>query len=230
MGKALYTTIRELVENSLDACESVNVLPDIVLKIEEMNQVDFNKIRGVRGSGGSFGAVDEGLFQKKKGASSAASKVKSENAAENGAGEKKKKGGKSEDAYFMISVRDNGCGMVHEAIPNLLGRVLSGSKYGVRQTRGKFGLGAKMALIWSKKSTGVPITIKTCHINSKDYVSTCVLDIDIYKNAPKVIEHKKQKNTEGWQGTEFEVLIAGSFSSYKARILQYLQQLAIITP
>lgn len=36
----------------------------------------------------------------------------------------------------------------------MLGRVLAGSKYGVRQTRGKFGLGAKMALIWAKKSTG----------------------------------------------------------------------------
>ena len=38
----------------------------------------------------------------------------------------------------------------------MLGRVLSGTKYGVKQTRGKFGLGAKMALIWSKMSTGAP--------------------------------------------------------------------------
>ena len=82
-------------------------------------------------------------------------------------GKRKKKAGR---AYFRISVRDNGCGMSHDAIPNLLGRVLSGSKYGVRQTRGKFGLGAKMALIWSKKSTGVPIKIRTAHIQSKDSV------------------------------------------------------------
>lgn len=40
--------------------------------------------------------------------------------------------------------------MRHEDIPDMLGRVLSGTKFGVRQTRGKFGLGAKMALIWSK--------------------------------------------------------------------------------
>lgn len=40
--------------------------------------------------------------------------------------------------------------MKHEDIPDMLGRVLSGTKFGVRQTRGKFGLGAKMALIWSK--------------------------------------------------------------------------------
>ena len=91
----------------------------------------------------------------------------------------------------------------------------------------------RMALIWSKKSTGVPITIKTSHIKSQEYISTCVLDIDIYKNEPKVIEHTKQNNTAGemqWKGTEFQVIIAGSFSSYKARIVQYLQQLAIITP
>ena len=49
--------------------------------------------------------------------------------------------------------------MAHDAIPDLLGRVLSGTKYGVCQTRGKFGLGAKMALIWSKMSTGLPIEV-----------------------------------------------------------------------
>lgn len=46
-------------------------------------------------------------------------------------------------------------------IPDMLGVVLSSSKYGVRQARGKYGMGAKMALIWSKKSTGLPIQVKT---------------------------------------------------------------------
>ncbi|CAN0488669.1 unnamed protein product, partial [Laminaria digitata] len=41
----------------------------------------------------------------------------------------------------------------------MLGVVLSSSKYGVRQARGKYGMGAKMALIWSKKSTGLPIQV-----------------------------------------------------------------------
>ena len=44
-------------------------------------------------------------------------------------------------------------------IPDMLGVVLSSSKYGVRQARGKYGMGAKMALIWSKKSTGLPIQV-----------------------------------------------------------------------
>ncbi len=136
MGKSLYTTIRELVENSLDACENVNILPDICLKIEEMNQTQFNKIRGV--SNGNDDQVDEELFQRKtKGSSSSSPVPKGESDATNGKA-KKRRGGRSEEAYFRITVTDNGCGMIHSAIPNLLGRVLSGSKYGVRQTRGVY--------------------------------------------------------------------------------------------
>jgi DNA topoisomerase VI subunit B len=33
------------------------------------------------------------------------------------------------------AVQDNGSGMPHDDIPNMLGRVLSGTKYGVKQVR-----------------------------------------------------------------------------------------------
>jgi len=46
-----------------------------------------------------------------------------------------------------VTLKDNGRGMPHDYIPNMLGRVLSGTKYGLKQTHEKFGLGAKMALI-----------------------------------------------------------------------------------
>lgn len=234
-GKSLYTTIRELIENSLDACESVNILPEIKVTIEEMSQDQFNVMRGVPTGG-------------KK------SKKEDQPAAMDGKDNKKSAKGttkqkRNTEAYFNIKVRDNGCGMAHDAIPDLLGRVLSGSKYGVRQTRGKFGLGAKMALIWSKKSTGEPVKIKTSHVKGVrgggggsifndttgerkigSKVSTCTLDIDIYKNCPRVMEHSQKANTEGWIGTEMEVLVAGNWTTYKSRVVQYLQQLAIITP
>jgi DNA topoisomerase VI B subunit len=238
------------VENSLDACESVGVLPHICVTVEEMTQSQFNVHRGLHSpTKGGPKRRDEGLFTKKGGrkSSSGSGNNKSEEPSEAGsvadnndtnpASSKKaaKNNKKREtDAYFLITVKDNGCGMGHNDIPNLLGRVLSGSKYGVRQTRGKFGLGAKMALIWSKKSTGVPITITTSHMMKPgqvgEHVSKCVLDIDIYKNSPRVLEHSKRTNTDGFVGTEFQVLIAGNWTTYKARIMQYLQQLAIITP
>lgn len=70
--------------------------------------------------------------------------------------------------------------MPHDDIPDLLGRVLSGTKYGVKQTRGKFGLGAKMALIWSKMSTGLPIEIWSA-MREQSFVSHYKLDIDIHR-------------------------------------------------
>jgi DNA topoisomerase VI subunit B len=154
-------------ENSLDACESINELPDIRISIEEFTQAEFNVLRGLHKGGGTkkkAGAADDGiidaeLFQKKSsssnkrnssiGGDTANNNNNSNNnntAEEEGKTKHKKKA--AQEGYFRIKVRDNGCGMRHEDIPNLLGRVLSGSKYGVRQTRGKFGLGAKMALIW----------------------------------------------------------------------------------
>mmetsp|Transcript_27862 Transcript_27862/g.34397 ORF Transcript_27862/g.34397 Transcript_27862/m.34397 type:complete len:736 (+) Transcript_27862:127-2334(+) len=269
-GRSLYTTIRELVENALDACESVNILPEIEIKIEDMSQDQFNELRGV---GGNTTNIDLGLFQKSgasAGTSASASSTigvkgndsndttiqndndvakststnKNKNDGDGKSGKvlvppsetkkkKKKGGGRSEETYFRITVRDNGCGMDHDDIPNLLGRVLSGSKYGVRQTRGKFGLGSKMALIWSKKSTGMPIKIISAHMKKDKqapFISTCVLDIDIYKNEPRIIQHAKVPNEQKWAGTLMEVVIAGNWTTYKSRIVQYLQQLAIITP
>ena len=46
-GKSLYTTIREFVENSLDAAEAVGVLPEIELTVEALPTDEFNKLRGV---------------------------------------------------------------------------------------------------------------------------------------------------------------------------------------
>jgi DNA topoisomerase VI subunit B len=79
-----------------------------------------------------------------------------------------------------MCLQDNGVGMPHKDIPNLLGRVLSGTKYGVKQTRGKFGLGAKMALIWSKMSTGLPIEVWSAK-KGQSYISHYKLDINIHK-------------------------------------------------
>ena len=47
-----------------------------------------------------------------------------------------------------------------------------------------------MALIWSKKSTGLPIEIQSAHSTDAGrtpaHVSRCILDIDIYRNQPQV--------------------------------------------
>ena len=123
-----------------DACESIGVLPTIRVYIEELNRDEFNAIRGI-----SVATKDAELFETRgKGLSSSASKSKNPSSGKGtcapaSATKGRKKA--SQEGYFRLKVRDNGCGMSHNKIPDLLGRVLSGSKYGVRQTRGKFGLG-----------------------------------------------------------------------------------------
>jgi DNA topoisomerase-6 subunit B len=120
-------------------------------------------------------------------------------------------------------------GMPHDKIPQMLGVVLSSTKYGVKQTRGKFGLGAKMALVWSKKSTGFPIEVWSATSPNKP-ISYCKLDIDIYKNQPRIIKHEQRPNTDNWRGTEITVIIGGKWTSYRAKVVNYLRQLAVITP
>jgi DNA topoisomerase VI subunit B len=60
--------------------------------------------------------------------------------------------------------------------------VLFWTKYGNTQSSGKFGIGAKMALIWSKISTGVPIEIFSS-TDPKEKISYYLLEIDTNNDA-----------------------------------------------
>ncbi|XP_072055613.1 DNA topoisomerase 6 subunit B isoform X2 [Arachis hypogaea] len=137
--------------------------------------------------------------------------------------------GRGEASFYRVICKDNGKGMPHDDIPNMFGRVLSGTKYGLKQTRGKFGLGAKMALIWSKMSTGLPIEISSS-MRNQSYMSFCRLDIDIHKNIPHVHVNEKRENKERWHGAEIQVVIEGNWTTYRSKILHYMRQMAVITP
>ena len=155
-GKALYTTVREFVENSLDAAETMGRLPSVHVTIEEIGRKGLDDRRGIeprkkkKAKVATTSENDSTTTTTTTSSSSAAS-----TSGKAGATKKKKKNNhRSEISVFKVSCKDNGMGMPHSEVPDMLGRVLSGSNYSLRQTRGKFGLGSKMALIWAKKSTG----------------------------------------------------------------------------
>ncbi len=52
--------MRELVENSLDACESIRALPDIEIALEEMDTAGLNRLMGVV----THERIDESLFER----------------------------------------------------------------------------------------------------------------------------------------------------------------------
>ncbi|KAK4419510.1 DNA topoisomerase 6 subunit B [Sesamum alatum] len=236
-GKCLYTTVRELVENALDSAESISELPVIEITIEEIGRSKFNSMIGLA----DYERVDAELYddfetakarEKRLAKEARLQEIQAKNAA---LGKKAKaptsmKSIKSREAsYYRVTCKDNGRGMPHDDIPNMFGRVLSGTKYGLKQTRGKFGLGAKMALIWSKMSTGLPIEILSS-MKGQNYSSFCRLDIDINKNIPHIHVHEKRENEERWHGAEIQIVIEGNWTTYRSKILHYMRQMAVITP
>lgn len=236
-GKCLYTTVRELVENALDSAESISELPIVEITIEEIGRSKFNSMIGLA----DHERRDEALYddfetakarEKRLAKEARVLEIQAKNAAlgkkvKDPAATKAAKG--REASYYRVTCKDNGRGMPHDDIPNMFGRVLSGTKYGLKQTRGKFGLGAKMALIWSKMSTGLPIEI-TSSMNSQNYTSFCRLDIDIHKNVPHIHIHEKRENKERWHGAEIQIVIEGNWTTYRSKILHYMRQMAVITP
>ena len=61
-------------------------------------------------------------------------------------------------------------------------------------------------------------------------MSVYTLDLDLRTNSPNVHAASKEANADGWHGTQVSVLIRGAWSTYSARIVKYLRQLAVITP
>lgn len=237
-GKSLYTTVRELVENALDSAESISELPDIEITIEEICKSKFNTMIGLV----DRERVDEALYDDFETAKAREKRLAKEardqeiQAKNTTLGKKLKETpaskavkGRGDASFFRVTCKDNGRGMPHDDIPNMFGRVLSGTKYGLKQTRGKFGLGAKMALIWSKMSTGLPIEISSS-MSGQDFISFCRLDIDIHRNIPHVHLHEKRNNKENWHGAEIQVIIEGNWTTYRSKILHCMRQMAVITP
>ncbi|MFX1511900.1 MAG: DNA topoisomerase VI subunit B [Promethearchaeota archaeon] len=193
-GKALYTSFREVFENSLDACEATRVPPDIRVEVEEVRS---NEI-------------------------------------------------------FRMRIFDNGLGLTAEQINKAFGKALSGTKYGIRQSRGHFGLGGAMSLLWGQITTNKPT-----HVISKSQFGTEIVEkimrIDVQRNEAVVefeatlteemmVERAQRlsildewQNHQAWTYIEFELegqwrTSYGKGQGAERKILNYLKDTAVITP
>src|SRR5713226_6928385 len=174
-SRSIYSTIRELVENSLDACETGGIPPDIYVRLSHES-----------------GPLD-------------------------GPG------------TYIVRVEDNGIGIPANVIPSAFGQVLYGSKYKLRQTRGTFGLGGKMALLYGQITTHSEATIISS-TSPKHRVAEIVLRMDIQQNRPIVLRKKKRANDSHWKGTIIEFTTEADYSRAMSKILEYFKQTAIIVP
>src|SRR5579875_428764 len=134
-----------------------------------------------------------------------------------------------EEKRLRIKVADNGMGIPHEKIPYAFGKILYSSKYVLRQHRGIFGLGGKMAVLYCQITTNKPVRVISATPGS-EYISYFELKIDIVRNEPNVVKRSKVLNQDNWHGLVLESEFIGDYLLSKKKIMEYLFQTSIAVP
>ncbi len=134
-----------------------------------------------------------------------------------------------EQNFYKITVEDNGIGVPPHIVPEAFGRVLFSSKYILRQTRGMYGLGVKMAVLYAQMTTGRPVEVITSKPGLK-FIYQFKLRIDINKNMPIVVERSTIRKNRDWHGTIVSLVLEGDWSKARSRVLEYIKRTAIATP
>jgi len=180
-ARSLYVSVRELLENSLDACEEIGVLPEISVSLSYAdNQHDSTGIP-------------------------------------------------STPRAFKLVVSDNGGGIELENVPKLIGKMLTGTKFVLKQSRGTFGLGGSLALLYGQITTQKPITVKSS-IAGKPYCNVLTMKLDIERNEPVVLEKKRLPKQASEHGTKVSYFLQGDWFRSKRRIHEYFNQTSLIVP
>jgi len=174
-SRAIFAAVRELVENSLDAAESLKIPPDVYVRLSY-----------------------EGEASK-------------------------------ETHIYKLRVEDNGIGVPPRHIPSAFGQVLFGSKYKLKQQRGTFGLGGKMALLYGQITTHQPALITSSN-GGMAKIYTFKLMMDIQRNRPIILDRKVLINKEQWRGTIVEFSLEGDYFRAMPKILDYFKQTAMVNP
>ena len=134
----------------------------------------------------------------------------------------------AETQIYKLMVADNGTGVDPRHIPSAFGQILYGSKYKLKQQRGTFGLGGKMALLYGQITTHQPATIISSTGFTKIY--SYKLMIDIQRNRPLILDRKVQINKDQWRGTVVEFSLEGDYLRAMAKIVDYFKQTAMVNP
>ena len=127
---------------------------------------------------------------------------------------------------YTLSVRDNGPGIAVEHVPLAFGTVLYGSKFGLKQARGMFGLGATMAILYGQITTNRPVRVSSC-TDGKTSEDFEIL-LDIQKNKPVILKHGRSR--AGGRGLSVSITLEGDYSKAGSKLRDYVYQTSLITP
>lgn len=202
-AKALMTTIKEAVDNSLDACEEAGILPEVLVEIQPV------------GNGKRNGAEVETVLELE---------AEPEKAS-------RRKGAVApiKEERYRVIVEDNGPGIVRQQVPRIFGKLLYGSKFhSLRQSRGQQGIGISAAGMYGQLTTGKPVVIVS-RTAQQDRGHRFELMLDMKKNEP-VVQKDEECDWERPHGTRVEIELTGSYKRGQHSVDVYLQQTAVANP
>jgi len=199
--KALLTTVKEAVDNSLDACEEAGILPTIDVKIEVTKNGD--------------GSMPTSPAQAER---------------------------------FIITVTDNGPGIVKKNVGKVFAKLLYGSKFHrLRMSRGQQGIGISAAGMYGQLTTGKPTCVLS-KIKGDKSIHSFEISIDTKRNEP--VEHEANEyewNAETgigtstargvkpikWaeeSGTSVAIELEGEYRKGKQSVDEYLELTSVANP
>ncbi|MFB5630567.1 MAG: DNA topoisomerase VI subunit B [Nitrosopumilaceae archaeon] len=127
---------------------------------------------------------------------------------------------------YILTVKDNGPGIESKHVPLAFGTVLYGSKFGLKQARGMFGLGATMAILYGQITTNKPVFVKSSTDGKTQDEYELLLDIQ--KNKPIILKHESREISK--TGLSVSICLEGDYSKAGAKIRDYVYQTSLITP
>lgn len=170
--KALLTAVKEAVDNSLDACEEAQILPELQILIK----------------------VVDGTENK-----------------------------------FILTVQDNGPGILGAQVPNIFARLLYGSKFHtLKMSRGQQGIGISAAGMYGLLTTGEPVQIIT-RTSPKKKAKHYHVQIDTARNKPDTILDEECE-FELPTGTRVTITLEGRYQKGKQSVDEYVAQTAMANP
>jgi DNA topoisomerase VI subunit B len=127
---------------------------------------------------------------------------------------------------YILTVKDNGPGIESKHVPLAFGTVLYGSKFGLKQARGMFGLGATMAILYGQITTNKPVYVKSS--TDGKIQDEFELLLDIQKNKPVILKHETREISKS--GLSISICLEGDYSKAGSKIRDYVYQTSLITP